>query len=72
MIRAVLLRCCVQYKRDMDILERVQQRSAKMINGAEHLCYEERLRKLGLLSWEERRLGTGGKMVDLVNVHKYL
>lgn len=56
----------------MDTLERVQQRAAKMINGAEHLCYEERVRKLVLFSWEERRLRTGGKMVDLVDVHKYL
>ena len=56
----------------MDVLERVQQRATKILKGLEHLFSEERLRKLGLLSWEERRLGTGGKMVDLVNVHKYL
>ena len=34
-----------QYKRDMDILERDQQRATKTIKGLEHLTYEERLRE---------------------------
>ena len=33
-----------QYKRNMELLERVQWKATKMMRGLEHLSYEDRLR----------------------------
>lgn len=41
---------------DPSTLESVQKRNTKIVKGLKHLTYEGRLRELGLLSREKRKL----------------
>ena len=45
-----------QYRKDVELLERVQSTAMEMIRGMEHFSYKDRLWELGLFSLGRRRL----------------
>jgi ribonucleases P/MRP protein subunit RPP40 len=66
------LEFCIQawrpyLKKDIDIIEGVQRRATKIIDGFAHLSYEERLAELRLTTLETRRLRG-----DLIEVFKMI
>ena len=66
------LEFCVQawspwYKKDCELLERVQKRAISMVIGLHSTDYEDRLRELKLTSLYDRRIRG-----DMIQVWKYL
>jgi hypothetical protein len=66
------LEYCVQawspyLKKDIDMIERVQKRATRLIEGYWDICYEDRLERTGLISLEKRRVRG-----DLIQVFKMI
>ena len=57
-------------QKDIDILEKVQRRATRMIEGFSKMSYEDRLRELGLTTLETRRIR--GDLLEVFKIVKGL
>ncbi len=57
-----------QFRKDIDVIERVQRRATRLIAGLARLSYEERLKETGLYTLERRRLR--GDMIEMFMIMK--
>ena len=59
-----------QQRKDVELLERVQRRAIKIIQGLECLCCKGRLKEPSLFRLQKRRLR--GDQGDLIEAFQYL